>query len=346
MPSDFTKTLIDMARYWPDLYHCRADLFCQLFCTGYRWKDGRLGERASQEAHLAGFYSSLRSSKQIHDDMDARSRNFYHGRVMAIETEIAQAKEQGLPWADLEDTRLRFLKSLDRKPKRFRPCRIRTDAQVQAVVRDRRHRHIIRCARQHKFIKGTWKDKGLTTEQAWAKYSGQTVLSALYPSCACMNVPDDVRPDWLVGVGEFLDMIMAWDSPDQFNKASHAKARLEERFGRSELWSKLKRRPPIPLSVLEPRTIVGRKVRVDFGDERSWGEHRPDLGSDVYRSLNFTLSNVKLNVPEGHEAFSRNGKPCNMAWGHLFTGKEKRYGNVVPQFIIGMASTPLPDLEA
>lgn len=94
--------------------------------------------------------------------------------------------------------------------------------------------------------------------------------------------------------------------------------------------------------VAPPPDVIGRSVRVDFGDERSWGEHRPDLGPNVYRSLNQTFSNVELKVPHGHEAAARNGKPCNLRWGHLFEGTEKQRGTVIPTFIIGMDQTPVP----
>lgn len=73
-------------------------------------------------------------------------------------------------------------------------------------------------------------------------------------------------------------------------------------------------------------------VRVDFGDETSWGEY---VGEGVFMSTNQTLSNVPLKVPEGHAQFANNGKTANMKWGHFFRGEMVRATVVRPTFIIG-----------
>jgi hypothetical protein len=85
----------------------------------------------------------------------------------------------------------------------------------------------------------------------------------------------------------------------------------------------------------------GTKVRVAFGDETSWAEH---IEGDIYRSLNTTLSNVTLKLPEGHEHADKNGQPCNMKWGHLFEAEVVREGVVRPLFIIGLDTTPREEI--
>lgn len=320
MPTDFTRTIAGHARYWPTLYHCRADLLDHLFCTignGSNWKDGRLtdrGRRLTRREEEILFAAKQERLRQMHDDMERR-------------------------FAEMD------LKLPDGKPKRlksFRPDRIRTDAQVEKVLRDRGHRRRMRSQQ----IRDAWameRKMGFTLEEFWNDYSGSTVFYPLHePYSAVFTVPDDVRPDWLAGIREVLEMIQRWDTPEQVEKAKLAQANLVARFGPVENWHKLKRRPPPPI-VPPPTDVVGRKVRVLLPGERSWGEHRPDLGPNVYRSLNHTLSDVKLRLPEGHEGAGRNGKPCNLQWGHLFTGKEKPYGQVTPQYIIGRDLTPLPE---
>jgi hypothetical protein len=79
------------------------------------------------------------------------------------------------------------------------------------------------------------------------------------------------------------------------------------------------------------------KVRVDFGDEVSWGEH---IEGNIYRSLNSTFSNVTLKLPEGHEHADKNGLPCNLLWGHLFEAEIIHEGRVRPLFIVGEDLTP------
>jgi hypothetical protein len=81
-------------------------------------------------------------------------------------------------------------------------------------------------------------------------------------------------------------------------------------------------------------------VRVNFSDESAWGEH---IEGNLYRCLNQTFSNVLLKLPEGHEHFSKNGRPCNLRWGHLFEGEVIRSGVVKPLFIVGEDMTPRPD---
>lgn len=73
-------------------------------------------------------------------------------------------------------------------------------------------------------------------------------------------------------------------------------------------------------------------VRVDFGDETSWGEY---VGDGVFMSTNQTLSSVPLKVPEGHAQFANNGKTANMKWGHLFVGEAVRALVIRPTFIVG-----------
>ena len=333
MGNDFTKTLEQEARYWPKQRYCRADILDYIFCSissGSKWRDGRVSKRLTRKAAERQFHSLQDSLKRMHNQ-DAGA-GFARKRVVELQAKI-----------DAGDTDPQLQKKLDRyikmsKPKPFRPDRIRTDAQVAKVVNDRRHRDVIRSEWQRKCFKMVGKEG----------YRGPTVFCGLCSHAALNNVPDDVRPDWLVGIREVIQMIVAWDTPAQVTSAKESLAALEERFGPSAGWGKLKRRTPSPIEVLEPRDIVGRSVRVGLRGERSWGEHRPDLGPNVYRSLNDTLSGLRVQVPDDYpdaEVVKRNGKQTHFRWGHLFIATERLYGLAKPKYIIGEDLTPCKDDE-
>lgn len=317
--SDFTKHLIASAKYWPTLYRCRADILSQMFCVignGYDWDDGRLSDGMRTTKQRERYFA------QLEEDSKRNAQLSIERHKQRLEEETDEKTREMLH---------RFI-----KVEAYKPRVPRTDAEALAVVNNVGH-----------------PDKN---REAWAKpyvkrerEEGHTIFYPLSDKYSkCFTVPDDVRPDWLVGCGETLDMVIKWDLPANVELAQQAKARLMERFGPQDTWPKRKRNPPPP-KVIPPRDIVGRSVRVALPGERSWGEHRPDLGTNVYRSLNQTFANVRLQVPDDYhdpEAIKRNGKPCNLKWGHLFVGTERHYGIVRPKYIIGQDLTPVPDKQS
>jgi hypothetical protein len=80
----------------------------------------------------------------------------------------------------------------------------------------------------------------------WQKFSGSTLFGSLCSSSALNHVPDDVRPDWLAGIRETIQMIYRFDKPEQVQAAQQIQRDLEARFGPMHLWHKLKRRPTPP----------------------------------------------------------------------------------------------------
>lgn len=301
MPSDFTRHLMANARYWPSLFWCRVRILDHMFCTignGHEWEDGGFGRLAPKRVAEARFAMQNEAKKRQHV-----STAEFLARTFPDDSDMCRV--------------------------RFTPTRVRTDAQVQRVLRDRRLPY-----------------KG--EELAERLEDGGTLFYPLSENYSrCFTVPDDVRPDWLAGVRECLGMVVKWDVPAQVALANKALAQLEARFGPPS--KNYKRRMPPPQPVAPPVAEVGRTVRVDLDGECSWGEHRPDLGPNVYRSLNQTLSNVKLKLPDEHPDIlngkAKNGRKANMCWGHLFVGTERKEGRVKPLHIIGIDLTPVPPKE-
>ena len=79
------------------------------------------------------------------------------------------------------------------------------------------------------------------------------------------------------------------------------------------------------------------RVRVALDGETSWGEH---VTGNVYRSLNTTMSDLPLRLPDDHPDSHLNthltGARYHFKWGHLFTANVVRDGVVSPIEIIGI----------
>lgn len=49
---------------------------------------------------------------------------------------------------------------------------------------------------------------------------------------------------------------------------------------------------------------------------------------------------MELKLHVDHEHADKNGKPCNLRWGHLFEGQVIRPNVIQPLFITGFDETP------
>jgi len=210
-PSAFEKALAARVKWWPGLYSCRARILDHLFATignGEEWKDGRLTD-------------GLRSEKD-------RQRLF--DRVNADRRRLRESLE-----------RHAAEQNKDHKPQRFRPESPRTPEQVAKVLNDRRHPDVLRTNRDRSL------SEFLGGFKAYRQRQGNTLF---YPMCEnysrCFTVPDDVRPDWLAGIREFLGMVIKWDDNRNVEIAKKALANLEARFGPAAEWHKRKRVRTVP----------------------------------------------------------------------------------------------------
>ncbi len=302
MPSTFTRTLFLNAKYYPTLYSCRAHILDHLFAVignGMKWVDGRLGPKQTTKKLEQEFRLYQKQSRRIQEELNARVERFCLTR--------------GIP----------------RTPSKSHTPALRTDASVMKVLRDFEHPQKMRNSR----------DRLEKRRQSVLKSPpSDRVFYTLCDSSACNNVPSDIRTDWLLGIGEFLQMVIRWDCPAQVASAQQTLANLEKRFGPLKSWSRHKRGTPLP-PVPKPRDISGRLVRVALPGERSWAEHRPDLGVNIYRSLNTTLATLRTS-PDADCPSEFQGKRVHFRWGHLFTATEKKYGLARPLLIIGQDITP------
>jgi len=73
--TNFDKTLLNQAKYWPTLYRCRANILNQLFATvagGFSWEDGRrsdgLRTRKQREAHFAQVEAANKRDAECHTE--------------------------------------------------------------------------------------------------------------------------------------------------------------------------------------------------------------------------------------------------------------------------------------
>ena len=118
----------------------------------------------------------------------------------------------------------------------FIPSTPRTPEQVAKVINDFDHPDVIRSEQDR-----IMSDR-LGGFKEYRKRQGYTLF---YPLCEqhsnCFTVPDDVRPDWLAGVREFLEMVIKWDDPQNVDLAKKAWTSLEDRFGPATEWHKRKR---------------------------------------------------------------------------------------------------------
>ncbi len=246
MPNDFTKTLIEMARYWPDLYKCRADILDQLFCTngnGMDWEGGRLGVRKSRKANEKEFHALNGQLARNSRGMWDRMRDFQNKRVVELTRELVEVSRAG---KELDPDKRKALESaLNWKPPRNIPDRIRTDAQVQRVLMDRRDKRIPRTDKDRKRAKWVAERQKANNVNPDVRSVFYTLSTSRYSACASDEVPDDVRSDWLAGVGECLEMVIQYDIPAQVAEAQACLDGLEARFGPRGGWAKRKRTPPV-----------------------------------------------------------------------------------------------------
>jgi len=110
MPNSLTRTMINMVKYWPTLYHCRADVLDRLFLafgTEFDWKDG------------------LRT-----DGLNTAQREEEFKRLNKWERYVHFRWEDKL------------------NPLRFCPDRKRTPQGIERILQDRRSRAISRTPKQ------------------------------------------------------------------------------------------------------------------------------------------------------------------------------------------------------
>lgn len=320
--NSLTRHMLYMATYHSDIYNCRTEILQQIFLRRSTWKDGRLGDTPSKKDADAQFEHTRVACIAQNKAMNSRLRSYLEERVK---------NSEGRPQEEIAS----LTASLGRITKRRIPrLRKLTRPEAEKLLRDVGLEGP--RSRKAKRMEKLRHDKLKIAPRA-DTFQCYTYVENFD------NVPVDVRPDWLAGLGETLHLVIKL-RPEMAHKARAHIASLEARFGPYKAWGKLKRAPTPPKPVEEMQ--LGQLVRVSVPGEGWWAAYRPDIGPNVYESRNDAMSSIKVRLQgpcPAPELVPFDGKRARMLYGALMECKRQRDGRLRPICIIGASLIPVKE---